>query len=82
MSMGMRCLGTAGLVFALLGPLAAAQPDDGALVLRDDTHLVLDEEGKVHETVRREVQVFGPAGQEEYGVLALGYDSFRRVKKM
>ncbi|MEM1042720.1 MAG: DUF3857 domain-containing protein [Bacteroidota bacterium] len=78
----MRCLGTAGLVFALLGPLAAAQPDDGALVLRDDTHLVLDEEGKVHETVRREVQVFGPAGQEEYGVLALGYDSFRRVKKM
>ncbi len=68
------------LVLLLVALPAAAQ--SGAVVLRDDTRLVLDRRGKVQESVRREVQVLGPAGQEDYGTLVLGYDSFRRVRKL
>ncbi len=81
-----RLLGRLVLLLAYVqaAPFAVAQPGDAlrAIVLRDDTHLVLNRNGKVQETVRREVQVLGPAGQEDYGTLVLGYDSFRRVRKM
>lgn len=67
-------------ILVLTAPFAAAQPElPSAVVISDDTNLMLHRDGTVRERVHRVVQVLGPAGQEAYGTLVLGHDAFRRI---
>lgn len=71
------------LALVLAAPLALAQSEGpSAIVMSDDTHLELRRNGEVREKVRRVVQVLSPAGQEEYGTLVLGYDTFRHIRDL
>jgi hypothetical protein len=63
-----------------------ARPHDersqDAVVTSDVTRLTLDRRGRVVEQVRQEVEVLTPVGRERYGTLVIGYDSFRRVRRL
>ena len=82
-----RFLGCAFCVALLLDfSPASAQPlhllGADAVIEIDETFLVMERDGRVRETVHREIQVLTPAGRERHGILARGHDSFRRVRKM
>lgn len=85
----MHRIRTLGLVVALvLGNESLAQEQIslgelfGTVVVEDETRLVLDQRGRVLESVRRAVRVADAAAQERFGVLVLGHDAFRSVRKI
>jgi transglutaminase-like putative cysteine protease len=73
-------------VAVLGGGLASAQGvgalGAAAIVESDETSLVMERSGRVRESVRREILVLSAAGRERHGVIALGHDAFRRVRKL
>lgn len=88
----MRRLVLAALAAAVLliaGPESAAAPGSlastaslDAVVVSNETDLVLDRSGRLRERVRLEVQILTPAGRDRFGTLVVGYDTFRRIRSM